>query len=369
MPNSTAIESTTGNGAAVPAQQPTTIKQWLNNDGFKNEIARALPKHCSVERMTRIAITAMTRTPMLADCEPASFMKALLDLSQWGLEPNGRDAHLIPFRNNKRGVVECQLILDYKGLVQLLYRSGQVLSVHADVVYEGDDFEYSMGEVSRHTPWWIRTDRNKPAQQGKLIAAYARVELKGHAVKCEVMSKEQVDAIRSRSKAANSGPWVSDYNEMAKKTVFRRTTKWLPVSAEIVQAFERDDDRPANFGASTIIDSDFVVPPTSLNQLADRRQQQQSEAEPSEPPAEEWTDAPTLDSVFGLIDTAETAKAVDEIMSRFVGPDAAEGDAFSNDEWTEIKLHCGERKEELKDRRAQPKGQQTAFDKGSEATD
>ena len=215
MSSSTAIEPTTQNGNAV-AKQPTTIKGWLASDMLKAEIAKALPKHCSVDRMMRIAITAVTRTPKLAECEPASFLKCMMDLSQWGLEPNGRDAHLIPFNNRRRGVVECQLILDYKGLVQLLYRSGQILSVHADVVYEGDDFAYSMGELLRHTQFDLRTQA-KPAERGKMIAAYARIVLKGGACKCEVMTKEQIDGIRKRSKSGNDGPWVTDYEEMAKK--------------------------------------------------------------------------------------------------------------------------------------------------------
>jgi recombination protein RecT len=362
MSSSTAIEPTAGNGN-VPAQtkRPATLKAWLNDPGFQAEIARALPRHCNPDRMARIAITALTRTPKLADCEHASFMKCLLDLSQWGLEPNGRDAHLIPFENRKRGVVECQLILDYKGMVQLVYRSGQVLSVHADVVYEGDKFRYSMGEVLEHVPYWLRTDPDKPISQGKMIAAYARVVLKGGACKCEAMPKDQIDGIRSRSKAANSGPWVTDYNEMAKKTVFRRTTKWLPVSAEVVEAFERDFDKPANFGASQIIDGDFVVPPSSLNQLADqRRAKQGDDAEFGEGDSDESEPAnpspPTLDSVFALIDAAESAKAVDEIMSRFVGPDAPEGAVFGTDDWTQIKLHCGERKEELKEHKTKGQG-------------
>lgn len=371
MSSSTAIEPTNGNGnAAVVAEQPRTIKGWLNNDGFKAELARSLPRHCNADRMARIAITCLTRIPKLAECEPASFLKCLLDLSQWGLEPNGRDAHLIPFNNNKRGVVECQLILDYKGLVQLLYRSGQVLSVHADVVFEGDDFEFSMGQVIRHTPYWLRKDR-KPDKQGNMIAAYARVELKGNAVKCEVMSKEQIDAIRKRSKAANSGPWVTDYEEMAKKTVFRRTTKWLPVSAEIIEAFERDDDRPAHFGGSAVIDADFVVPPANLNQLADQRKQRQSEAdgtESSDPPEpeQEPDGEVTLTAVFGLVEAASTHADLDDIRKRFVGPDATEG-AFAAGEWTEIDKLIADKRGKLNAKPAA--GQSEMFPKGNASPD
>lgn len=257
----------TGPGTAVAAARPKTLRGLLNDPSIKNEIARALPKHCNGERMARAALTALTRTPGLADCDQASFMQCLLNLSQWGLEPNGRDAHLIPFVNRRRGVTECQLIIDYKGLVQLCYRSGLVESIHADVVYEGDDFYYSMGQVRRHEPHWLRTDADKPASQGAMIAAYAVVKLKGGAVKCEVMPKGDVDKIRSRSKAGTAGPWVTDYAEMAKKTVFRRCSKWLPISAEIVEAFERDHDAPAFRGELLPAPGDG---PSTLDALADR---------------------------------------------------------------------------------------------------
>lgn len=360
MSSSTAIEPTTQNGNAV-AKQPTTIKGWLNSDTLKNEIARALPKHCSAERMTRIAITAITRTPKLAECEPASFLKCMMDLSQWGLEPNGRDAHLIPFNNRRRGVVECQLILDYKGLVQLLYRSGQILSVHADVVYEGDDFAYSMGELLRHTQFDLRT-QSKPAERGKMIAAYARIVLKGGACKCEVMTKEQIDGIRKRSKSGNDGPWVTDYEEMAKKTVFRRATKWLPLSAEIIQAFERDDDRPANlFGGGTIVDTDFVVPPTSLNQLADRRKEQ-AETEPGETIAHDGeiaTDPESLTALKDKIALAMDPASIEAIRAANVGPESP----HAADQWDIIDGWCNARLEEL----SKPaKGQKELIDKGSE---
>lgn len=368
MSSSTAIEPTNGTGTI--AKQPTTLKGWLNSDALKGEIARALPKHCSAERMTRIATTALTRTPLLADCEVQSFVKCLLDLSQWGLEPNGYHAHLIPFRNNRRGVVECQLILDYKGIVQLLMNSGKVLSIHADVVHEGDDFAYSLGELQRHTQWELRTDAMKPREKGPMIAAYARIVMKGGAVKCEVMTKQQIDGIRARSKAKDSGPWVTDYAEMSKKSAFRRAAKWLPLSAEIIEAFDRDIDRPVAtvFGGGTVIDSDFVVPPASLNQLADQRKARQ-EAEPmaddGEVPMEPDAEV-TFPAVFGLIDAASTPTELDDIRARFVGPEATEG-GFSAGEWTEIDKLIAARREQLSAKPA--RGQKTLVDKGHPSPD
>lgn len=219
-----------GNG-----QKKLTIRDHLNSPAFVAEIGKALPKHMKPERMARIALTAMTRTPKLAECSQQSFFRCLLDLSQWGLEPDGRRAHLIPYGS------ECTLIIDYKGLVELAYRSGVVRNIHADVVREGDVFSYNLGMIERHTPWAFRNDAAKPEKAGEIVAAYCIVSLKGDA-KCEVLTREEVDGIRNRSKAGRSGPWVTDYSEMAKKTAFRRVSKWLPLSAEIYDAFEKDHD-------------------------------------------------------------------------------------------------------------------------------
>lgn len=249
---------------AESTSRQLTIREQLRSPALLQQIAMVVPQHMKPERMVRVALTALTRSPDLANCDQSSFFRCLMDLSQWGLEPDGRHAHLIPFRNNKRGCIECQLIIDYKGLVQLAYRSGFVRSVHADVVREGDRFAYNRGDVDVHTPWFLRTDAAKPQQSGEIIAAYCRVELKDGAVKCEAMSKADVDAIRARSRAGRSGPWVTDYSEMAKKTAFRRVSKWIPLSAEIVEAFERDDDRLEDMQPAR------VVPTKDLDELAAR---------------------------------------------------------------------------------------------------
>lgn len=221
---------------AAPAKQQLTIKEQLNNPSVLAQIQKALPSHMSAERMARVALTALTRTPKLAQCTQASFFKCLLDLSAWGLEPDGRRAHLIPYKD------ECTLILDYKGIVELCFRSGFTKNIHADVVRAGDLFEFNLGRVERHTPWSFRTDDAKPEKQGDIVAAYCIVQMKDDATHQEVMTKQEIDAIRSRSRAGNSGPWQSDYAEMAKKTVFRRASKWLPLSAEVAEAFDRDAD-------------------------------------------------------------------------------------------------------------------------------
>lgn len=224
-------------------EQQLTIREQLQNPKMLAQIQKALPSHMSAERMARIALTATTRTPKLLQCTQSSFFKCLLDLSSWGLEPDGRHAHLIPFENKRENIVECTLILDFKGIVALAYRSGFVMNIHSDVVRTGDVFVYSLGKVQQHTPWAYRVD-DKPKDTGEVIAAYCIVEMKDGATHHEVMTRQEIDAIKNRSRAGNNGPWVTDYNEMARKTVFRRASKWLPISAEQADAFERDYDKP-----------------------------------------------------------------------------------------------------------------------------
>ncbi len=213
------------------AKKPLDIKGWLQNDGLKAQIAKALPKHCTADRMCRAGLTALTKTPALARCSVESFMEAFLTLSQWGLEPDGRHAHLIPYGN------KVQLVIDYKGLIRLAYQGGFVKSIRSDVVCENDEYEENTGDVIRHVV-------NRRGDRGAVFAVYCVIELADGARHTEIMSRQEVEDVRKRSKAGESGPWKTDWNEMAKKTVFRRASKWIPLGAEVLTAFERDEDKP-----------------------------------------------------------------------------------------------------------------------------
>ncbi|MFA6142476.1 MAG: recombinase RecT [Candidatus Omnitrophota bacterium] len=218
-----------------------TIRELISSDTYKRQFAMALPKHLKAERFVRIALTAITRTPKLANCTQASLVSCLLDLSQLGLEPDGRKAHLIPYGD------KCTLIIDYKGLVDLARRSGEIADIHADVVCDKDLFDYSFGTDGKLV--------HKPAlnKRGKPIAAYSFVRLKDGSSSYEVMSLDEIEAIHKRSKAAKEGPWITDWNEMAKKTVFRRHSKWLPVSSELWQkAIEKDADTPIDINPDDV---------------------------------------------------------------------------------------------------------------------
>jgi recombination protein RecT len=212
------------------------IRGILEGENFRRQIMRVLPKHLPPDRFIRIALTAMQRTPKLKDCTPASFFNALLSLSELGIEPDGRRAHLIPYGN------ECQLIIDYKGYVDLITRPGKgndVSTIYSDVVREHDDFLFNRGIVERH----IVDIRKAETERGKVIGAYTIIRFKNGDMKCEVMSVEDLDRVKGRSKAKDNGPWRTDENEMQKKTVLRRCIKTMPINDQTAKALEVDYDR------------------------------------------------------------------------------------------------------------------------------
>lgn len=203
-------------------------------DKMKESWVAVLPKVCTPDRFARVALTCMRKNPKLVAALQTqdgrtSLAQQFMKCAELGIEPDGRRAYLIPYKN------DIQLIIDYKGIAELAMRSGQISNIHADKVCENDEFEYNVGQIEKH-----KIDFKK--ERGKAYAYYAIVTFKDGTKKCEVMSKHEIDGIRHRSKSANNGPWGTDYDEMAKKTVFRRLSKWLPQSPEMQQAFDVDDE-------------------------------------------------------------------------------------------------------------------------------
>jgi recombination protein RecT len=217
-----------GNGSDVA--RPTPINNFRDLlEKMKPQIALALPRHVDPSRMLRIVLTTVQRTPKLLDCTRESLLACIVQCAQLGLEPDGLlgHAYLIPFWNNKEKRQECQLIVGYKGLLKLARQSGEVSSICARVVHEKDEFDYEYGleEKLRHRP-------SMEDDPGPLQFAYAIFFLKDGSKHFEVMSFREIERIRMRSKAAEYGPWSTDYEEMAKKTVLRRASKMSPASIE-----------------------------------------------------------------------------------------------------------------------------------------
>jgi len=212
-------------------------------DQMKAEIARALPKHVTPERMARVTLTALRTTKDLASCTPASFLACVMTLSQLGLEPsNGLGfAWLIPRKNKRLGTIECTVIIGYQGLMELARRSGQIRSISATAVYEGDEYEvrYGLHPDITHRPNWAA-----PRTPAKLVGAYAVARVKDSDDPIFVfVPRLEIEAARKRgaSGAGVSTPWDTDYEAMALKTAVRRLFRWLPKSVEMSIASVADD--------------------------------------------------------------------------------------------------------------------------------
>lgn len=224
-----------GNGVVEKAG-PATVYEFI--ESMKGEMARALPRHLSADRMARIALTEVRRTPLLTRCTPASFGGALMTCAQLGLEPGvSGEAYLLPFRNTRKNIYEVQLVIGYQGMAKLFWQSPLARSLDAQAVYEHDPvFEYSYGLEPKliHKP---RLDGDR----GKAIAYYAVARMEGGGSAFVVMSPTDVEKIRTRSKAKDDGPWKTDYDAMAKKTCLRQLFKLLPRSPELSQAMAQDE--------------------------------------------------------------------------------------------------------------------------------
>lgn len=242
------------------APRKPDIRELLQSDSVRKQVALAMPSHMKPDRMMRVMLTTINSVPKLLTCSKESLLSALMRCSQYGLEPDGRHAHLIPYGDT------CQLIFDYKGLVNLVRRSGEVSSIHCDVVYAADEFECTYGSGGR----LVHVPNFKAEAPGDAVAVYSFVKLKDGSESYEVLSVGEVNAIRDNSQGyqafvngkTKSNPWDSNWAEMAKKTAFRRHTKWLPLSFELAEAINSDDDKQSETerrfaAAKTVIEPDF----------------------------------------------------------------------------------------------------------------
>src|SRR3990167_8815061 len=203
------------------------------------QIQMAVPKHLTPERLVRIALTTFQRNPRLLECDAKSLLGAIIQCGQLGLEPDdilGR-AYLVPFRNNKMGRTDVQLIIGYKGLIDLARRSAKVSDIYARIVYEKEPYnlEYGTEALITHKPL-------PPAERGeKIIAVYAVAHFCDGGKAFEWLWFDEVQKIRQRSKAKDNGPWVTDFDQMVLKTAIRRLAKYLPMSVEFQKAVALDE--------------------------------------------------------------------------------------------------------------------------------
>jgi recombination protein RecT len=243
------------NAAGRDVKPKDLVKHMLEQN--KHVIAQALPRHMNPERLMRVAITSVTSNPALLECYVPTLIGGIIQCSQMGLEPNTvlGHAYLIPFKNTKKNRKDAQVVIGYKGLIDLARRSGQIVSIAAHAVRQHDTFEYEYGleEKLKHIP--------ADSDRGEITHFYAVAHMKdgGHAF--EVMTRAAVMTIRNSGQGKNNPVWSDHFEEMGRKTVIRRLAKYLPLSVELATAVAMEDTtaRGESQNLDGVLDGDFSV--------------------------------------------------------------------------------------------------------------
>ncbi|MFG1872200.1 recombinase RecT [Micromonospora arborensis] len=249
-------EETAPTGKAVATKKPDYARDLLLS--MEEEFAAALPNVLPIDVFMRVALTGFRRTPQLLECSRSSLFGALLETARLGLEPCTEYAYLIPYGN------ECTLVIGYQGYVQLMYRTGQVERVEAELVYEGDEWEYSLGDGGRffHKPNIAAAEE----ERGRPILAYSYAALVGGGrTKVAWCNRAQAERIKAEFARSAKSPWrdAKRFDAMWLKTPVRQLQKWAPKSTELRRALAVDG---ATYDASGIatFDGERVVDPDAL---------------------------------------------------------------------------------------------------------
>lgn len=314
-----------GNGAIQKQDPQQTLKAMLER--MKPALAAVLPKHVTADRMLKVVLSATARQPKLLECSTTSIVRSVMQAGELGLEVGGLlgEAYLVPYNNKvedengrTRWEKQAQCIPGYKGLIKLARQSGQIASIIAVVVYVEDKFRVLPAEDRiEHEPD-LKGDRNDE----DIVAVYAIARFREGGQQIDYMTLAEVDKIRARSKSAESGPWVTDFAEMARKTVVRRLCKYLPLSAELAQAIELDNEHEererhnvvtapapvAELPAFTIPETTQEDPPKTRGQRL-ARQTRATTAAAATPPADSSASVATSAQPASSQNTPTTASA------------------------------------------------------------
>lgn len=259
------------NGGDKSKDKLVLLKERL--EGHKATIHHLMPgaarKYLTPDRVIKIVLSAASRNPLLLSCTPQSMLKAIMEVAPMGLEVGGPSGHvyLVPFFNGKTQVYEAVPIPGYRGYLDIAYRSGRIKEVVAALVHKGDGFRF----VRRGAEDDFYHEPRFESEEVEKVYCIARFAGGGQHV--EVMTKDEVDKVRARSRAKNSGPWVTDYGEMAKKTVVRRARKYWPECWELSHLAELDNqvDTGTYTDPSAAIDAEFrETGKAATEALADR---------------------------------------------------------------------------------------------------
>ena len=230
------------------------------------EIKKALPEILTPERFTRMALSALNTNPKLRECAQMSFRAAVMNAAQLGLEPNTPlgQAYLIPYKNNRKGIMECQFQIGYKGMIDLSYRNPQIQMIAAHEVYENDTFDYELGLHPR------LVHRPVLEERGEVRLFYGFFRMVNGGFGFEVMSRADMDAYsreHSESIESSFSPWKDSYVQMAKKTVIKKALKYAPLKSDFRRALSTDEtikteiyEDMSEVPGGNIFDADYQEP-------------------------------------------------------------------------------------------------------------
>jgi recombination protein RecT len=221
------------------APQTDTLKQEIEARLTSGAFKSVSTQYLTPERMVKLALVMISKTPDLRKASVLKVVSELMTCARLGLEPGVEGGRwLLPFKNNKTGEMDVVGVTDYRGLVDIARRSGEVLAIHADIRKANDLWENWI-DAGGATLVHLR-HRRAETDRGLTVGVYAVVKLKNGEVQAIYLTKDEVDATRSRSRGAKSeySPWSTDWDSMAKKTAIRRLYNLLPKTPEITAARE-----------------------------------------------------------------------------------------------------------------------------------
>ncbi len=218
------------------------------------EFETALPSAIPADRFIRTVVTAVQMQPDLLGADRRTLMSACMKAAQDGLLLDGREAGLSVYNDRQNGGKTVAYLPMVGGILKKIRQSGEISSIRAHVVYEGDEFDFELGDNERihHKP--------NLAQQSKPLAVYAIARFKDGDIQREVMSHAQVEKIRAKATGIGKACWASEWGEMAKKTVIRRLAKRLPSSNDLDQVLQSDNALSQGVTQVAVIDEQPAQP-------------------------------------------------------------------------------------------------------------
>lgn len=266
----------TTTAVATQQQNPLSTLSGLL-DKYKSQIAMALPRHMTPERMIRVALTAVSQNPRLQECNPLTICGAIVQASILGLEPSSvlGECFLVPFWNKKanggRGGYDAQLIVGYQGKIKLVSNTGELLGIKAAVVRENDEFEFDDGiePYVKHKYYHVK-------DRGKAIGYWAGAKLKSGFTSICFMSVTDVEQHRdefamTRNKDGKVfGVWADNFEAMALKTVIHKCLKYVPKSVQAQQAWNLDERAEAGVPQQFSVDVPLELHPAGIEDEPER---------------------------------------------------------------------------------------------------